>query len=355
MNKISELFSLSKAKCILLKTGENIKDENFYYITGLNREKNLNSILLMNKNQRAVVLANVLECATLKNNKNFRTVKFDTRAEFEGLMKKYTGKKVGLNFSKTSLTSMKYLRKTLKGRKFSDISESLGKVRTTKTREELGKISMACKITSEILGSVPDMVKIGMKETDLLQKIEGMAKKSGVGFSFDVIIGSGKNSSVPHHQTGASKIERGKVLLVDMGVSYKGYCSDVTRTFFVGRPPENVSESYRFVKSAQKKAFSLIKEGVKSRDVFNAANNFIKKEFGQGMIHSLGHGIGLEVHDFPEGLSDKSKYILKENMVLAIEPASYGRNFGIRIEDNLVVKKNGYKPLTKSSENIVEI
>jgi Xaa-Pro aminopeptidase len=355
MDKISELLGLSKLGCVLLKTSENISDENFYYFTGLDKSSGLNAFLILNKNRTPLVLANTLEYGALKNNKNFRTVKFDSLKELEGLTKKYTAKNVGINYTKTSVSSMRWMRKILKNRKFADVSRHLGKTRETKTPGEISKIREACGITSEIFDSIPDMVKAGMREIDIRGKIDDVARRNGAVFSFPPIIASGPGSSVPHHVTGARKIRRGEILLVDTGVAFENYCSDMTRTFFVGRAPESVKGVYGIVKKAQDESIAMIKDGVKSKDVFLAANRILKKELKQPLIHSLGHGLGMNVHDFPEGISEKAKYALRENMVLAIEPAYYGREYGVRVEDNLVVRKNSAGMMSKSPKEITEI
>ncbi len=355
MNKIKELFDNASASSVLLKTSEQIRDENFYYFTGLEKSQNLGAILILRKNKKPLLLANVLKYGTLRNNKNFRALRYESRKELEKIIRKHTSRKIGINYPRTTIVLMRNMKRILKGKNFVDVSGALAAVRETKTADEIKKIKEACSITSEIMRTVPDMAKPGMCEKELETKIGDMVRRHDVDFSFPPIVASGANSSVPHHVTGSKKLRRGEVLLVDIGVVFSNYCSDITRTFFIGRAPEKIRTTYGIVKKAQDAAFSVTKEGAKSKDVFRKANDILKKELGQSLVHALGHGIGIDVHDFPEGISDKSKYKLKENMTLAIEPAYYGPRFGIRIEDNLVVGKHRCGILTKSPKDIVEI
>ena len=144
-------------------------------------------------------------------------------------------------------------------------------------------------------------------------------------------------------------------MLIDFGAKYHNYCSDLTRTFFVGRAGEKEKELYSKVFEAQKMAEEKITEGAKASEIFNEINSFLKRECGQELQHGLGHGLGLEVHDFPGGFTSVSKDILKENMVLTVEPGIYKKFGGIRIEDDILVLKKGCKKLSNASSELIEL
>lgn len=355
MDKIKELFDLCGLDCILLKTSERVADPNFYYFTKLSKFENFSSILVLRRGRKPVVLANVLEYKNVEKSRQFSAVRISSAEDAAKVLKKMLPRKVGINYTTISLKSLKDFRSLLKGKKFLDVSQALGKIRETKTNEELKKLEKSCKIAAKIIESVPNMAKVGMQERELEKKIEEMIELHDVEFSFPPIVASGANSSVPHHVTSSKKIRRGEVLLVDIGAAFENYCSDITRTFYVGRADDEVKNAYDVVRRSQEAALHAIKQGAKTVDVFGVSEKILKVELKQPLIHSLGHGIGVEVHDFPEGLSPKSKYILKENMALAIEPAYYGKKYGIRIEDDVVVTRSGCKLLTKSPKDLVEI
>ena len=353
--RINGLLGAGKVDTVLLRTdGDNI-DSNFYYFSGLGRTTKSNSFLILKKGAKPLLITNILEYGELKGNKNLCVVSYNSHAVLEKILKKNLTGKIGINYSYYTLAMHKKLKKILPRGKFFDISDKLSKIREVKTEVEIKKISRACKITEAVLKKVPDIAKAGMTEKDLADELEYIAKKmSCEEMSFPPIVAVGKNASVPHHVTGRTKISNGKIFLVDFGIVYGGYCSDLTRTFFVGNAPENVKRAYAVVYGAQRTAIKNIKDGAKSRDIFNIASAVLKKGLGQSLIHGLGHGIGIDVHDFPAGMSDKFNSVLKENMCLTVEPGYY-KGFGIRIEDDIVVKKNGCKLLSNAPKELVEI
>ena len=164
----------------------------------------------------------------------------------------------------------------------------------------------------------------------------------------------GKNSSKPHAKTTEKKIENGDVITIDFGCKYKGYCSDMTRTVFAGYVPDNIRQIYDLVLKNQLQTLKDMKEGANTRILSrNVDNDF--KFYGYSLVHSLGHGVGLDVHELPY-ISSKNDTLLKANMVVTNEPGIYlpGR-YGIRIEDTVLITKNDCIPLTKSNKGYVVI
>lgn len=173
--------------------------------------------------------------------------------------------------------------------------------------------------------------------------------------SFPPIIASGKNSAVPHHVSGNTRLAEG-IFLADVGVVYRGYCSDMTRTYVIGEPTAMHKHMYAVVNRAKKESTAMAEAGEKAVDVFNAANSIIKDSYGVDMIHGLGHGLGIEVHDYPDGFRQKSKTVLREGMCLTVEPGYYKEGFGgVRIEDDIVIRNGRPKALSRAPERLVSL
>jgi Xaa-Pro aminopeptidase len=169
--------------------------------------------------------------------------------------------------------------------------------------------------------------------------------------AFESIIATGKNSSLPHATAGKAKVRKGDYLLIDMGVKNKLYHSDLTRTACVGEASSRHREIYEIVQAAQLAALKKIRPGARCRDVDAAARELITEAgYGEEFGHGLGHGVGLEIHEGPT-LNPRSEEILREGMVVTVEPGVYVPGFGgVRIEDLVVVSKNGYRNLTTLSK-----
>jgi len=220
------------------------------------------------------------------------------------------------------------------------VGDAIRRARMVKDREEIKRIKKAGEIASHVSDEVKSYLHEGVKESDILAEINYMMAKKGAMPSFDTIVAFGANSSLPHYTTGEKKFEF--PALMDFGARYKRYCSDMTRTFVSGSEQSMV---YEIVREGQEIAFDMMREGVEASAVQNEVDTFFSKHGFEKMMHSLGHSIGLEVHD---GFSMKEDFILKEGMVITIEPGIYLNNkWGIRIEDDVLVKRNGIEILTK--------
>ena len=223
-------------------------------------------------------------------------------------------------------------------------------LRQVKEQEELEKIRKAVKITGEALKFIKDFIKPGKKELEVVAELERFIRYLGAsGSSFEIIVASGPNSSFPHHISGERKIRDNEPVLIDLGVDYSGYKTDLTRVFFLGKISALARKVYDIVLAAQKCAISKIKPAVTLAEIDAVARQFIaKKGFGGFFGHALGHGVGLEVHEDPH-VSGKEKSELKPDMVFTIEPAIYlPDQLGIRIEDMVLVTRNGCEVLSGS-------
>ncbi len=223
-------------------------------------------------------------------------------------------------------------------------------LREIKTTEELEKIKKAIQITIKAFKFIKDFMSPGKKEIEIAAELERFISYNGARKeAFDIIVASGPDSSFPHHMTSQRKIKNNEPVLVDIGVDYLGYKSDLTRVFFLGKISPTVKKIYDIVRKAQDRAIKNIKPAVHINKIDTAARQYITQEgYGGFFGHNLGHGIGLEVHEEPR-ISPKAEGILKPNMVFTVEPAIYLPNkFGIRLEDIVLVTKKGCNVLSGS-------
>lgn len=236
-------------------------------------------------------------------------------------------------------------------------SELIDKPRTVKDENELELLARAEQIGDEAFTHILDIIKPGMTEKEIALELEFFMKKQGASkLSFDTIVASGPNSSMPHAQVTDRAIENGDFVTMDFGCVYKGYCSDMTRTIAVGTPTDEMKKVYQIVLEANLRAMEGIRAGVKCSDIDALARGYIAEQgYGDYFGHGLGHSVGLYIHEEPR-FSPKCDVIIKENMVITDEPGIYipGR-FGVRIEDLVVVKKDGCERLSNSPKELVII
>lgn len=229
---------------------------------------------------------------------------------------------------------------------FIDFIENL---RVIKKDFEIENIKRAEEIAEKSFLKVLEFIKEGVSEKDLSIELEYQMKKfGGEKNGFDTIVLFGERAALPHGKPKDRKLKNGEVILFDFGTIYNGYHSDCTRTVIFGNLDSESTNIFNIVKEAQKLGIESLKEGKKTKEVDEISRKYIKeKGFGDYFGHGLGHGVGLEIHEKPI-LSPRSQEELKENMVVTVEPGIYIPNkIGVRLEDLIVVKKDGYINLTK--------
>ena len=229
------------------------------------------------------------------------------------------------------------------------------KQRMIKDEEEIEKISKACQITDNCFKHLLQFIKVGQTEKEIALEIGRYFKLNGAeDISFETIVASGKNSSKPHAVPTDKKIDIGDPITIDFGCKYEGYCSDMTRTIFVGYVPEEIKEIYDLVLKNQLQTEKEYKEGANIKIVSRMVENDFKLN-GYDFVHSLGHGVGLDIHEYPF-ISTRNDNLLKEKMVVTNEPGIYiPGKFGVRIEDTVLITKTGCINLTKSDKNYIVI
>ena len=231
-----------------------------------------------------------------------------------------------------------------------DVSPILSGLRSIKEDSEVKLIRRACAITDEIMSAVIESWSGFQTEADVASFIEMKARKSGLPCPFHTIVASGKNASDPHHRATTAKLMQGPVI-IDFGVCFNGYCSDITRTVCIGPPSDEVRKTYEMVRKTQDLAISNVNPGIACVDLDAIARGSMGKHAGL-FIHGLGHGLGIEVHESPT-INSRSKESLNSGNVITIEPGIYTEEFGIRIEDDLIVTKDGCEVLTKADRSLI--
>ena len=228
------------------------------------------------------------------------------------------------------------------------------KQRMIKDEEEISNLEKACEITDNCFSYILTYIEPGMTEKQIADEIEEYYKKRTDGLSFETIVASGENTSKPHAVPTDRKIRENDIITIDMGCKVNGYCSDMTRTFFVGNVPEEIKPIYNLVLKNQIQTIEEMKDGASTRLLSKMVENDFKLN-GYDLIHSLGHGVGMEIHEAPY-VSYRSDAQLKENMIVTDEPGIYiPGKFGVRIEDTVQITKFGCISLTKSEKNYIVI
>jgi len=221
-----------------------------------------------------------------------------------------------------------------------------------KSAEELRRMREAARITDEIFSALVRRWKRFKTEQDAGRFILTACAERGVEASFPPIIASGMHAAHPHHQTAPLPIKKG-FCVIDMGVRFEGYCSDMTRTLFVGNPTKKEKELYAFFQEIQENTIREVRPGASIASLDAFCRDALGKEYSRLFIHSLGHGLGTQVHEWPS-VNGNAKESLEPGMVITIEPGIYKENaFGMRIEDDVAVTKAGPDVLTKTTKDLV--
>jgi len=346
---------LKYAKEIDCDTLVTFEPENLFYMTGFWGE----AIGLLEKNGKTAIIAPELEVGRAKEESEDCDVITAERGTglISSLIEKI--KKNNVCTDCQNYPIMMSLKKFIP--KIKSSTEPFYDSRIIKDEKEIQILKKASKIIDEMFQLCSKKMKVGQKESELQTILMTYAMEQEM---FDtgykstlnpLIIAGGPNGALPHAQVTQRKFKKGDLVVADLTLRYKGYVSDATRTFVLGKISSQANEAYEIVKESQKLGLKAVKPGVCCKDIDLACRKYIEeKNYGQYFIHSTGHGIGLEVHELP-CISYRSDTKLKENMAITVEPGIYIENkFGIRIEDSLIVKD---KPLVmhKFTKDLVTI
>ena len=278
--------------------------------------------------------------------------------QINSLMKKHNAKSLAVESMDMTLSRMSFLEKKFPDIEFiksDELSNNIYDMRTIKSTEEIEKIHKAQKIAEKAFDEILGFIRPGVTEREIALKLDNCMLENGAeGLSFETIALAGANTSMPHGVPGNYKVKNGDFVLMDFGAVYDGYHSDMTRTVCVGQPSEKMGKIYDIVLKAQLEALKKVKSGITGSELDGYARDIIDESgYGDFFGHSLGQGDGMEIHEFPTA-SSKSETILKENMVVTVEPGIYlPGEFGVRIEDFVVVTENSHQNLTNCPKKLI--
>lgn len=359
-DRIKRIFSNSdqKVDAFLIANNQHPNvDLNFFYVSGITSGAFEGCYVISRNDGKGYLLTSELEEPIAKKETKLKVIVFKTKEERESQLKELLSdiNNLGINSSNLSFKQYSDISKFTKA-KITDISDAFSQARSIKDKEEIKRISKACNISSKVANQVKDFVKVGISEKQLSSKITTLLLDNGAtNLAFPTIVAFGKNSSRPHHLPTDKKLKKNEFVLTDFGAEFNRYASDISRTFVFGKSSKKMKEIYQTVLDAQLQAIGMVKESVNGKDVDKLARSFINKKYKDRFIHSLGHEVGLCVHD-GNRLSSQVDFILKENMVVTVEPSVYIPEIGgVRIEDTILVTKNKARILTNAPKELTEI
>ena len=261
-------------------------------------------------------------------------------------------KKIGVCKSALSLQYAEKLKKLYPNTELVDVSPTLQELRAQKTPEEIQKITKACSITSRAFNALTHKFSLQKFKTerDVAFFLEKFIREHDAELAFPTIVGSEKNSAIPHHVTSSAKIKPG-FLQLDFGACYKNYCSDMSRVLYIGRPNKSEMEHYELLRNAQSAPLKEVALNKSFIDLDKTSRKHLGK-LSSYFIHSLGHGVGVEIHESPS-FSEEAKLTIQKNQIFTIEPGIYfPGKYGIRIEDTLLFDGKA-KILTTSPKKLI--
>lgn len=266
------------------------------------------------------------------------------------------GMTVGFQDGYMTVARLEDLKKKGKKIRFQKSGDLVGSLVMVKTDEEVALIKKAADIAAKVYAQVLEIARPGMRELDLATEISYIGRKLGSeGDAFDTIVASGPRGALPHGRASMKKMKKGELVTLDFGCIHKGFNSDMTRTFGLGKPSQEAREVYDIVLRAEQLGVKAARAGMSAKDLDDVCRDEIKRAgYGEAFGHSTGHGLGIEVHESP-GISWRgADQLLEENMVVTIEPGIYlpGR-CGVRIEDDVVITRDGCRSLTTAPRDLI--
>lgn len=263
--------------------------------------------------------------------------------------------KIGIDGNNTPYAKYLELKKIFSKNKIIPISELIEKTASVKENYEIECIKTAIGISTRTFYKILDIIFPGIRELDISAEITYLHKVFGAeDDAFPPIVASGKNASTPHPKTSDKRIKTGEMVTIDFGCSYRGYNCDITRTIFIGKPVQRYKKIYEIILEAQKLAIEKSTHGISCKEIDSIARNFIEKNgYGKYFTHSLGHGIGISIHEAPH-ISHKSNEIIQKGNVVTIEPGIYFPNYGgIRVEDMILITNKFPEILTSLTKELI--
>ncbi len=262
---------------------------------------------------------------------------------------------LGFEKNHISYAMFDFLRTKFRHVKLDPQTEVVEKLTMIKSEEEIEAIRKAAEIGDAVYENVLPEIKPGVTELDIAAEIAYQTRKcGGEREAFTIIVASGERSALPHGAASSKKIKKGELVTLDFGCVYKGFNSDMTRTVAVGKVPSELQKVYEIVRTAQQEGIDKAQAGMTARELDTIPRDYITLHgYGSKFGHSTGHGLGIEVHELPKVSQRGEKYKLEPNMVVTIEPGIYLDGLGgARIEDDVVIRRDGCEVLTSSPKEL---
>ena len=329
----------------------------FWYVTEQDSGSFEGSLAVISKDGSLDVVTGRLEETTARNGKGNVHI-YEKREERDSIISELLKgcRSIGVSGRSITYNMSEHLRK-ITGAELTDVSGKIAEVTAVKDRKEIADIRKACNISSVTAQKIHERLFEGITEKEAAWLIDSeMRKNGGSGNAFDTIAAFGANSAEPHHMPSGYALKKEDAALFDFGSKYGMYCSDLTRTVFLGEPDSILRRAYDVVRKAQESGIEKMCAGVSAKEADEAARNIIDgSEFKGRFIHSFGHGIGMNTHEGPS-VSHLSEDVLKEGMVVSAEPGIYLPGIGgIRIEDTVLITRNGAERLTGFDKGLTVI
>jgi Xaa-Pro aminopeptidase len=271
------------------------------------------------------------------------------------LLRRKRARRVGFEKSRLGFEGYDYLRTNAPLKtSLAAVAGLVERLRMTKSPAEIALIRRSVETNSRAFEQALKHIRAGMRESELAAEIDYRMRRLGAERpAFETIVAFGERTALPHASPGPRILERGQLILIDMGASQDGYASDMTRVLHFGRPQAQVKSLYRAVLEAQLAAIEAVRPGIAAQSVDRAARSVLRKHgLDRAFVHSTGHGLGLEIHEAPR-LGKKDKTRLEAGMAITIEPGAYLEGTGgIRIEDTVVVTNTGCEVLTATPKEL---
>lgn len=334
-----------------------LSDENRFYFTGF---KSSFGCVILTENEKFFITDPRYAAEARKLISGFTvltTVGANFYDDIVKVLKKVNAKVVGYEDEYVTVAGFKKLKSVLDGFTLKPASADFNAERIIKTEDEIKKIAAAEVVTQKALLKTLPLLKYGVTEKDISNEITYQMLSLGAeGLAFENIVAFGVNTANPHHHPSMKKLEKNDMVTFDIGAKVNGYCGDMTRTFCMGTPIDKLEKIHQIVLEAQAYALNNIKAGMTGREAHLLAGEYITAHgYGDEFTHSLGHGIGVVVHE-PPYLSLRSDDVLKENMVCSCEPGIYVDGLGgVRIEDLIVIKNDGVVNLTTLIDKKIDL
>jgi Xaa-Pro aminopeptidase len=336
---------------------------NIIYLTNFNHfyEEEREGFLLITKKNNYILTDKRYTHAVQKHVKNFTLCEIAYMHGFKDWIKKIFSeenvKTLGVEENNITIKEQKMLLPYAQEISHFDLTP----LREKKSSKELVILQKVNDIADRAFHYLLTQIKAGMTENEIASLIEIFAKKNSAELAFDTIVAIEENGAFIHHKTGQKKLQKNNCILLDFGLKYENYCSDMSRTFFLGKASIEQKKVYNTVLAAQQKAIDSIKnklekkQPIRGADVDKVAREYIIEQSFASFAHGLGHGIGLEVHEKPH-LRPPSDSLLESGMVFTIEPGIYlPDRFGVRIEDVFSIHQDKLIQLTKSPRDLLEL